>query len=387
MGFSNRVVVLVGFLAGCTGTWSEVGMELPADGHALENPPRAEQASQPQPEAVSPAVMRARVGAFWAWWEKHEPDVVAGLTSGLSPGLADQISEEVGMLHPGLGWEVGPGNTTDYSLSLRSGGDPMLRRIAELWVRGKKTPSERFEFRTSVQPGPVHELADKVLQLDGIELDIAQFRFLVQEDDTRRLFSLQAHHPVLVGASSDAASGACFAILDAALGEASIERWVESVEVVPSCSDGCIDLTALRSLVDRRAKGWQASPESWARAEGASPDTGAPILLALDFGPRRWDHPLKDRYFEVQLPYTGGQDGLPDSAELDRLARATDTLVADLPADAVLLGWRTGDNERAVFGYYDSESGFEQWLTGKATGLGRPFTIHTDADVYWSQRP
>lgn len=54
------------------------------------------------------------IAQFWSWFQASRGDVAELCTDAPDRELIDEVSHRVSSLHDGLGWEVGPGNETEY---------------------------------------------------------------------------------------------------------------------------------------------------------------------------------------------------------------------------------------------------------------------------------
>ena len=88
------------------------------------------------------------VDAFWRWFSEAAPPIS---NEGAATALFSEIDRRLGDLQRGLSWEIGPGRTAAWSLTISPGMDSDLAASAREIV-GCAPAIEGWEFYDSRQP-------------------------------------------------------------------------------------------------------------------------------------------------------------------------------------------------------------------------------------------
>ncbi len=322
-----------------------------------------------------------RIDEFWAFWARRRDALaeVVGKTE-MPDDLIEEVTEAVNALHPDLAWEFGPGVRAEEAFAVCGEGDANLRLLAERW-RAAAPEDPGFDFFSTRQP--MSEPWNQRLTYEGVELPLSDLRFRTERDDLRRIIHLQAYHPRFPDMDREAAGRALFIMLDQALGEDGVERWLGGIEAVLEPVADERGLAALLEEVDEVSK---LDPEQWAVVESEG-DEGEPEVFLLNLGLKRWDHPWSDTWCVVRLPYDGNEQHMPSSAQQESLNELEDGLREWLGDDAVYVGRRTGGDERKIFFYVSGAAGTADRLLAWTRGCGREARLEVTEDPSWQQRP
>lgn len=289
---------------------------------------------------------REAIQAFWTWW----PSVAEAFASsfkrgGPSPELVDAMVAHVNAIDARLDWEFGPGVKSTHHLCLSGKGDPVLRVVAERWLRASQ-PCATWEFYSARQGSP--SASGLSLRIAGFELLLSEVQFVIEEDETRELLDVVVDHPVFPQIEDETLkSRVAFIALDNALGEDDVERWIGKVEVArpTDAREDIVLLPALRSRVDAFAK--TATGERWVLLRGNI--EGAPVLVATNRAIKRIDHLLLDTHVTITIPIARPDEhGFPmrdESADLDAMQ---DALIDQLGVEVVVLGRETSRGLRQL---------------------------------------
>ncbi|WAP53237.1 hypothetical protein OL239_09470 [Arthrobacter sp. ATA002] len=251
---------------------------------------------------------------FWTWWTSGAGSrFSAAAATGHWGSLPAEMEERLAAVHPDLAWDTAPGRTSRHLLAVSSEGDPVLRRIAELWLRRAPRADGEWEFAAARQPVP--GVAGQSLEIDGRSFSLGSARFGLREDSRTGRFDVVIHHPLFTAVAEGRSRQICFLLLDWLLGEDGVTRWIGAVE--PAAAGAAADVAAGELLAAVTAAAASA-PAGWVLLNGTTQD-GGPVMVAAR-RPLRWiDYPTFDLHTRVRLPYSGGENGLPTQAGLEAL--------------------------------------------------------------------
>lgn len=321
--------------------------------------------------------------AFWAFWAEHETALLEGVQTGLDEALIQAVSEQVHALHPGLGWEFGPGDG-GLSFALKTGGDPEQRRVAQSWM-ASAPDFERWQFFDAIPPGPIEQIQNFALRFGDQDISFSELRFAIDPEDDRQRVHVRGFHPVLVGAETQHQLSVLFTVLDTTLGEAAVELWLGQIEVVEEPLEDGLDLAELRAAIDAQALAWREAGEAWASARGTNRETDMAVLFTLNMSAKRWDYPLLDTYFELVLSYPARDDGLPNPSDYETLMDLDEKVCEALPEEVLHLGSRMGEGERVLFGYVDGQD-TDGLRAAAVQCLGSDMGLRLEKDARWEKR-
>ena len=148
---------------------------------------------------------------FWIWFEKNATEIESIESAG-KPGIAQELSEELKKVDPGLTYEIGgfPGQTREFIISADgiSSVVPAVKRLAEI---APDIPGwEIIAFRP-------RQGTDFSIKFDHIELSPEDIWFTAEEDGNR--LGLILYLPNLDSEHRNTVVGASFIMLDIAIGE------------------------------------------------------------------------------------------------------------------------------------------------------------------------
>jgi hypothetical protein len=324
-----------------------------------------------------------RLDAFWSWWRKESPRLATAFDEGRAESVVEELSRRVDAIHPDLAWETGPGLAgSRHHLALSSEGDITLRVLTERWLSRAPAPDAAWEYYPARQPsGRDAKLNLTLDDAPGIEIPYADARAALEVDDGREVVHVKLHHPALAHLPEKLRSTAAFLILDDALGEDGVERWVGrldlSVESLPEGQPLAAIAEAVASLV-RRATG-----ERWVLVEGRT-DSGRPLLATINVALKRIDHLLMDHHLEVTLPFREqAERGMPTRQENEALNALEDELVASLGHDAVFVGHETGNGVRVIHFHVAALGPAAERTEAWARRIAREVTVEYRHDPGW----
>lgn len=333
-------------------------------------------------ESSEEAARRAQEGidAFWSFWTAREAELFEEVDDGVSPATIEEISAAVHRIHPELEWEFGPGVKAPHGFTVSGTGDATLRTLAERW-RAAAPPSDAFDFFVARQQVPQDQLMGTSLGLDGIELDFAQVQVRLTRNENRRAVDVLVYHPSFQNLDEEGRLQASFIILDKALGEDAVERWIGSIDVLNEAPDDGVDLPA---LLDEANAMVQLPEDCWCVAEGQ--ERGRPLVYVVNMAIKRWDYPLFDTWCQIRLDYDGDDGGMPSEEDKTTLDEIEEGLLALLGEDAVHIGRRTGNNHRLLFLYVDGAADTAERILAWSHDCGRPARLTVEEDPGWQHR-
>jgi hypothetical protein len=283
------------------------------------------------------------IDAFWQWWAEARGPLYDAIATRTLDAWVDPISARVRAIDERLEWELGPGTRSEHHFCLSGCGDARLRVLTQRWLSRAPEPDDRWEYYPARQPsGRDPKL---VLELAGVRLPYWDLRLGMRVDEARRRIDVVVFHPKFTDLPEDKRAMAMFLLLDDALGEDGVERWIGRAE--HALEEGGADaprealLDAVRALA--RAPAGQLS-----LLRGRGKD-GLPRLAAVAFGVKRLDHLLMESHVEVTIAYpTERADGFYSEGVGEDVNAMEDALLAALGNDAVYIAHETGGGRRII---------------------------------------
>lgn len=271
------------------------------------------------------------IAAFWQWWASEG---MARSSSALAEGEPSRIvadmSAQVEAISTDLAWEFAKGDTSMHRLVVTADGDPAQRSTARRWLDAAPE-SDVFWAYADARP-PMFDLDGATLELDSVELPLAQTRVGVRRAGTR--VDVQVHHPRLADLNPGAQTTFCFLAIDAAVGEAMTETWIG--ELTPALVEpiDAFALTGLRAVV-RDLAGEFEGESGWVVLEGTS--TAGPVRVLARVPLAAASAPTLDESVVVTVAYSADQDGLPDDVAQRQLESFREHLVERLEGQGELV--------------------------------------------------
>jgi hypothetical protein len=175
-------------------------------------------------------------------------------------------------------------------------------------------------------------------------------RFGAEIDPERARVHILVHHPDFPSLDDADRLRASFLLLDWALGEDDVERWLGEIRV--TADEQPFDVAGMREVVAELAG--QFDGDDWALLEGLD-EQGRRLQARVRVPFPRMEHPLFDLHGSVTVDYRAASDGLPDDAEAGALERLTDGLLGRLGRSAVLAAVVSKAGVRTLHLYADHE--------------------------------
>lgn len=319
---------------------------------------------------------KAGIAAFWAWWAQSKDKLDAALSAGELAGIDRTLSSRVAAIHPDIAWELTAGRAARHALVLSPEGSPSLRTVTERWLRAGPGADEAWEYHPARQADL--RLFESEMQLGRRTFDPGQARFGTEVDHDRARVHVVVHHPDFPHLDDADRLRASFLLLDWALGEDDVERWLGEIRVTAAQQPH--DVAGVRGVVADLAG--QYSEDDWTLLEGVD-DRGNTLEARLRVPFPRMDHPLFDLHGAVRLSYVVGEEGQPDGDEAVVLDTITQGLLGRLGGSAVLAAVITTAGVRSLHLYADHEGVVPSQVEAWASQQQRQVTAEWTPDPGW----
>ncbi|MEV4349973.1 hypothetical protein AB0J83_36405 [Actinoplanes sp. NPDC049596] len=321
-----------------------------------------------RPEAQAEAI-----GEFWSWWATVRDEVAAAVEGGTVEGYGDAFGRRVDAIHPGLQWELSPGDGSAHALSVTPGGQAELRAVAARWLAAAPPADAVWSYRAARAADP--STFESVMEMGGHKLELSEIRYGVTVDQQRRQADVVCYHPAFAGLPDDMRGQVTFLSLDWAIGEDAVEIWLGEISWTGAEPAEPRTPAELRQAVGALAAG----EDSWMLMQGQR-DDGVPLLAmaTAPLRPARW--PRFDLHVPVRLPYAQYNAGqLPADESLEALRRFEDEVAAAIGGNGALVAHETSRRLRTLHFYVDAqsnaraeiESRLPQWREGRSSAEAR----------------
>jgi hypothetical protein len=293
------------------------------------------------------------IDAFWKWWPAARPRIEAAINGGgFDEALVEEIASRVKAIDEELDWELSPGRTSTHAFCISGKADPQKRLLTEMWrVRGPGA-DETWEFHGARLGGPVR--AGMTLEIGGFEIDLSDFVAVWEVDDARERIDASYFHPAFPGMEEDLRGTVTFLMLDGALGEDGVERWLGSIDVAEEPLEDARPIAELQEAVDELAG--VATGEKFAILKGQD-DGGSPIFVTINQALKRIEHLLCVMHAAIDLAIQDpDENGLPSNEEAERLNAIEDELSESLSGIAAYFGRETRRGRR-ILHWFTPEDG------------------------------
>jgi hypothetical protein len=318
------------------------------------------------------------IAAFWTWWKTARADVERALEARDLNPLVPAITEHVQAIDPGMKWELGgTGDALEFALSWE--GDLRRRRLAQHWVDAapKSTKWTYLPARPAKKGW-----ADMTLEMGPHAIALGDFVCKVSIDTERDRANVTLFHAGLAKAPDNVKTNVLFLMLDSALGEDGVERYLGTVEFAKAKPKGAVEVSELIKAVKKLERA--SKKENFALLQGTRDEL--PLFVMKDMGLKQIDH----LEFDAELAISMGlaeitQDGLPTKAEGDALDKLEDSLIEKLGEDAVYHGRETCDGARTLFFFVSLEGKALEKATAWKAKQKRAVEMVVEADPTWER--
>ncbi len=291
---------------------------------------------------------------FWAWWSTAH-DEMAQMVDGADPSRAlAELAARLERVDPRLTLSLVPGRRARRAVVASGGGDPEARATAERWVRCGPAADEVWEYLPARPPNPAALSGE--LTVGDRTVDVARTVVAARADDATCRLDLAVHHPAFPDLPHQARIQVAALVLDWALGEDDVQRWVGPVRTLEVPPLDPVPASGLTPLVGQLRERWGG--QRWAVLEGLD-NRGRPVAAAVRHPLHQVDYPLFDLHLAVVLPFTGGHEsgpsaGLPDEVEQGDLQAFQLNLLDHLDGMVVPVAQETAGGRRVLHLYGES---------------------------------
>jgi hypothetical protein len=310
---------------------------------------------------------RTAISEFWQWWTASGAAETAAAIENQTPErVAARISRRVERIDRRLGWELAAGLTSRHVLVVTPEGDPGLRAAARRWRRAAPDPDRVWQY-ADARP-PAADLDGVTLQVEGITLDVALTTLVVRMSGAA--LDVGVHHPRFAGLPEQARTTAAFLILDQALGEADVETWIGTVDVIVHPPLDPLPLAGLPSVVrDLRAMHTDVDgAPAWVLLQGHGHD-GLPVMACAQVPLRPAVAPHLDVHVRLDVAFTNAEpSGFPDPEALRHLRHLEDHLQRRLGESGHIVAHETHAGHRLFHVYVDSTTPAVEQLRAALAG-------------------
>ncbi|MEH3069218.1 MAG: DUF695 domain-containing protein [Aeromicrobium erythreum] len=286
------------------------------------------------------------VGDFWDWWTEEGRQLdpsQAGPAHAVLDGLLASID-------PDLTWHLGPGRTAQHRLTVSAGGLADARPAAERWFRAAPPADATWEYAPAVEADPT--AFDAVLEVDGAAVDLARVVLAVETDLEALRVHVGVHHPAFAELPERVHGPVTFMVLDWALGEDDVARWVAGVEPLVDAPSPARTVADLQAAVAVCAE--ERDPDVWSALSGQTAE-GRPVFALARTGARWVDAPTLDLHHALVATFEPDERGMPSPEELGRLQALDDSLTATIEPRGLVVARVTTEGTRTLHVYTDGE--------------------------------
>ena len=318
------------------------------------------------------------IAAFWSWWKTARRRVDRAIEAQELGDLADEITEKVRAIDPGLKWELGGGEGKKHAFALTWDGDIERRRTTERWLAGAPAKDETWEYHPARPAGEGWE--HLVMELGPHKVDFSGFTCTFEVDEARERVNACIFHPSLVKAPEHARGTAAFVMLDRAFGEDGVERWIGVIDLAKKKPEGARPIADLVKAVTKLAA--SATGERCALFQGTR--DGAPIFIMKNEALKPIDHLDCDAQLAITIGLEAPTDeGLPSEKESVVIDALEDALVADLDGHAAYHGRETCGGARTLYFFAPRKGHAAEHVAKWKKKQKRRITISWTPDEKW----
>jgi len=299
------------------------------------------------------------IRGFWAWWAeaRHRVERAIEVDGAFSDELVADISSRVEAIGD-LDWELSPGRTARHAFCLSGKGDPEARLVTELWRHRGPAADATWEYFTARQG-----VQGSRIRLDDVELDRDELQVAFEVDRGRERIDARYFHPRFAELPESSRLTAVFLLLDGALGEDGVERWLGNIDAASESPTGAVPFAQFRVALDELER--TATGEKFVIMKGTT-ETGEPLFVTCNQALKRIDHLLHTMHVAIDLAILDqNEQGLTTPADAEALNRLEDELSDALKGLAVYFGRETRPGHRVWHWYLPDDSAaqgiIERW--------------------------
>jgi hypothetical protein len=204
---------------------------------------------------------KARVIQFWDWFSDNSQRFAAAIkNSGDSAAVAEEVSQKLDVLLPGMAWVFGPSDDQCHSFTLSGEGISFKQLLADYWLKHQRE-IPNWTFFASRQPSSTEDLAEMEITFEeGIAIDAKQMVVATTPDEEEQRINIVAWHPAFSQIDEENQPQLVFLLLDEALGEFGTEQCLGTIDIKPPPAGGkIVPLLDLPAYIESAYKylGWE----------------------------------------------------------------------------------------------------------------------------------
>jgi hypothetical protein len=314
----------------------------------------------------SQQVQAAAIAEFWAWWQAEGAEQTATALKGGHPEQVEpEISRRVEAIAADLSWQLSPGERSRHELVVASEGDPARRGVVRRWRMAAPPADAVWEYSDTRRPAA--DPSGVVLYVDEARLDVA--RACAHARVRGAALDVTVFHPEFAGMPERSRTLAAFLLLQAVLGEATVETWVGALGSTDVPPLDPVPLTGLRSVVAELHERFTTADggPSWVRLTGTA-SNGNPVVAGAQVPLRAATAPQLDTYVGVAVPFSDRTpEGLPNGLTAQALDELRDQIAERLGGTGRLVAHETTTGVRVLHFYVDATTAAADRL-GEVTG-------------------
>lgn len=284
----------------------------------------------------------AGIDSFWAYWNKHKPEISQAIEDGVFQEWYDRLDSKINSIHHGMLWELAPGFESKNMFCFVFAGDMERRVIAERCILKAPAACEQFEYYSSKQatyaPG-------MTIVNFGIDLEYDEYLISIALDVDRSEADLCVYHPAFKNFSDDVRAFFTFACLDVVLGEDDVERWISEVTYGNIPYGNSVPVSKLRDVLSPIMLPVEHNFALLELSARDMPD----MIATIDVAVKPIDHILLDNLLTIKIPLPSSSDGMADVEFMDFLYSAEDVLTESIGEYGIFVGHETGGGFMAIF--------------------------------------
>jgi hypothetical protein len=318
------------------------------------------------------------IAAFWTWWKTARADVEKALAARDLGNLEADISRHVDAIDPGLKWELG-GTADKLEFALTWGGDLRRRRLSQQWADAAPK-SSKWEYL----PARPAKKSWKSLRLEmgSHTIELGEFVCKIALDKDRNRADVSLFHADLATAPDNVQVNIMFLMLDTALGEDGVERYLGTIEFAKTKPKGAVEVTELLKEIKKLER--ENKKEQFALLQGTRGEL--PLFVMKNMALKAIDHLELDAELAISVGLAEiTQDGLPSKAESAELDKLEDALIEKLGGDAAYHGRETCDGARTFFFFVAQDGKAVAKATAWKAKQKRAIEMVVEADPQWER--
>ncbi len=176
---------------------------------------------------------KQRVASFWKWYAANADHFLQTINGDRCADLMPEVSEFMDVTLPKLCWAFGPGEEGGHSFTLTGEGDRLRQLLTDYWLQQAPT-IKGWTFYASRQPSSAEALKNMSISLgEDAQVDCESLLVKTDVDADKQLIHIVAWHTRFAELPEEHRGKILFLLLDEALGEFGVEKWIGGIEIKP----------------------------------------------------------------------------------------------------------------------------------------------------------